>query len=208
MKEVPYGEDILFLIEAYGKAERNCYLPQFIGYHYFINSGSAVQSMENKPGNVLVSYAEGFCRIFDAAFQNGIYIDYLLAVFFTMFAETMANTKNLTRADRQTIKEYLEPYVHKIPLLPVNKLYTEHETKLWYEIPREVILHPEKFDKGCHTQSVWNGEGTLRENLRQNNNMDYGRRYCFSDLQTAEGYQARVPMSSYSTYAPLIQLQT
>ena len=70
---VPYGEDILFLIEAYGKAERICYLPQFIGYHYFINGGSAVQSMENQPGEVLVSYAEGFRRIFDAAFRNGIY---------------------------------------------------------------------------------------------------------------------------------------
>lgn len=101
---------------------------------------------------------KGFRRVFDVAFRNGIYIDYLLAVFFTMFAETMVNTKNFTLSDRQTIKEYLEPYVHKIPLLPISKLYPEQELKLWYEIPREVILHPESFDKGYHIQSLWNCE--------------------------------------------------
>jgi len=205
---VPYGEDILFIIEAYGKAERICYLPQFIGYHYFINSGSTVQSMENKPGSVLVSYAEGFRRVFDAGFKNGIYSDYLLAAFLASFAQTLVNTKNLTLSDRQAIKEYLEPYVHKIPVLPISKLCTEQEAKLWYEIPREVILHPENFDKGYHMQSIWNGEGTLLEILRQNNNTDYGQRYCFAALQAAEGYQVRVPLSSYNTYAPLIQLQT
>ena len=205
---VPYGEDILFIIEAYGKAERICYLPQFIGYHYFINGGSAVQSMENKPGKVLISYAEGFCRIFDAAFRNGIYIDYLLADFLAMFAGVMVNAKDLTLADRQAIKECLEPYVHKIPVLPTSKLCTEQEAKLRYELPREVILHPENFDKGRHTQSLWNGEGTLLEILRHNNDTDYGKCYYFAALQAAEGYQARVPLSSYGTYAPLIQLQT
>lgn len=92
---VPYGEDILFIIEAYGKAERICYLPQFIGYHYFINSGSTVQSMENKPGSVLVAYAEGFRRVFDAGFKNGIYNDYLLASFLASYALALLRTKNL-----------------------------------------------------------------------------------------------------------------
>ena len=164
--------------------------------------------MTNKPGNVLVSYAEGFSRIFDSAMQNGIYVDDLMAHLLFTFSEGMINAKNLTLADRQAIKEYLEPYVHKIPMLPVNKLCTEQEVKLCYEIPREVILHPEKFDKGYHTQSKWNGEGTLLEILQQNNNTDYGRRYFFDGLQSAEGYQIRVPMSSYNTYAPLIKLQT
>lgn len=205
---VPYGEDILFIIEAYGKAERICYLPQFIGYHYFINSGSTVQSMENKPGSVLVAYAEGFRRVFDAGFKNGIYNDFLLASFLASYALALLRTKNLTLSDRQAIKEYLEPYVHKIPVLPINKLCTEQDVKFWYEISREVILHPENFGKGQHMQSIWNGEGTLLEILRRNNNTDYGQRYCFFALQAAEGYQARVPMSSYSTYAPLIKLQT
>ena len=158
---IPYGEDILFIIEACGKAERICYLPQFIGYHYFINSGSVVQSADNQPGKVLVSYVKGFRRILDVALRNGIYADYLLAASLTTFSANLVNTKNITLADRQTIKEYLEPYVHKIPMLPVSKIVSEQDAKLMYEIPREVILHPENFDKGYHTQSVWNGEGTL-----------------------------------------------
>ncbi|MBR2214803.1 MAG: GH3 auxin-responsive promoter family protein [Selenomonadaceae bacterium] len=205
---VPFAEDMLFLIEAYGKAARICYLPQFIGYHYFINGGSLVQSVENKPGSVLVSYAKGFRKIFEAAFANGIYADFFMADLLTLFAHAMIGAKNLTLAHRMEIKEILEPYVHKIPLLPVNKLTTEQAAKLRYELPREIILHPENFNKGYHTQNLWNGQDTLLEILQKSKDTDYGRRYHFAAIQSAEGYQARVPLSDFKTYAPLVALQT
>lgn len=202
-----YGEDILFLVEAYGRAERICYLPQFIGYHYFINGGSIVQGMAGRPGSVLAEYARGFSRIFAAAFRNGIYIDYCMGDLLTMFAKALISSETLTLSQRREIKEILEPFVHKIPLLPINKLNTEQEARLRYELPREIILHPETFEMGSHTQSLWNGEVTLLEILQQNKDTDYGRRYNFSSLRAAEGYQARVPLSDYSTYAAPIELQ-
>ena len=119
---VPFTEDVLFLIEVYGKASRVCYLPQLIGYHYFINSKSLVQSMVEKDGETLVSYAAGFKKIFEAAYNNGIYIDELMALLLSTFSMVMLNSKHLTLAHRRAIKEILEPYVHEIRLLPATKL--------------------------------------------------------------------------------------
>lgn len=114
---------------------------------------------ENMPGEVLISYAEVFCRIVDTAEW------YLYRLFAGCFSH---HVFRLT--DRQAIKECLKPYVHKIPVLPTSEVCTEQEAKFMYEIPHEVILNSENFDKGYHAQSVWNGESTLLEFLRQDNN--------------------------------------
>lgn len=202
-----YGEGVLFLIEAYGKIDRVCYLPQFIGYNYFINGNSIVQSMKEKSGAVIVSYAESLKKIFDAGFRNGIYMDWTIAALLTMFSNVLIHAKNLTVDDRQRIKEILEPYVHMIPLLPVTKIDSAEDVKTYYELPREVILHPENFTGGRYVQNLWNGQKILNEILRRNQNTDYGRHYQFASLQTAEGYRSRVPLSDYETYLPFVELQ-
>lgn len=206
-ENVPYLEDCLFLIEAYGRVDRVCYLPQFIGYHYLIHGGSMVQSMAEKSGEELISYAEGYKIIFDRGHENGIYIDDLMAHILTALADVMARSEKLTLRDRQQIKNILEPYVHMIPMLPVSKVTTEQEAQLLFKLPREVILHPENFDQGQHMQNIWNGEGLLLDILNKNQATDYGRRYHFSVLRTAEGYRKRVPLSEYAVYEPLVNLQ-
>lgn len=205
---VPYAEGAIFLIEVFGKLKRACYLPQFIGYHYFINGGSIVQSMKQNSGAKMISFAEGLVKIFEAAFRNGIAPEWTIAVLLTLFSNALMQSKNLTLDDRRRIKEILEPYVRMIPLLPVSKIDSAEDVKTYYRLPREVILQPERFDLGRHTQTLWNGQHVLNEILTRNRDTDYGRHYYFSALRTAEGYQARVPLSDYATYAPLIDLQT
>ena len=205
---VPFTEDVLFLVELYGKAQRVCYLPQLIGYHYFINSGSLVQSMVERSGETLVSYAVGFKKIFDTAFRNGIYIDELMAMLLATFSVVMIRSKNLSVSQRREIKEILEPYVHQIRMLPVSKLISAEEAKTNYSLPREVILHPENFDKGGAVRELCDGQGILMDILEKNRDTDYGRRYRFVNLRSKEGYQARVPIAHYDTYAPLVKLQT
>ncbi len=205
---VPFTEDVLFLIELYGKAQRVCYLPQLIGYHYFINSNSLVQSMAEKSGETLVSYAAGFKKIFEAAFKNGIYIDELMAMLLATFAVVMIQAKKLSPANRYEIKEILEPYVHQIRMLPVSKLISAEQAKTYFSLPRDVILRPENFDKGGSVKLLRDGQEILVDILEKNRDTDYGHRYRFSNIRTMEGYQARVPITRYDTYAPLIKLQT
>ena len=205
---VPFTEDVLFIIEVYGKARRVCYLPQLIGYHYFINSKSLVQSMIERSGETLVSYAAGFRKIFEAGFKNGIYIDEFMALLLSTFAMVMLKSKNLTLSQRQEIKEILAPYVHTIRLLSPTKLISAEEAKTCYYLPREVILHPENFDQGGAVKKLLDGQALLMDILTHNQHTDYGRRHYFSGLRSAQGYQARVPVSSYEVYAPLVKLQT
>ena len=47
-EEVPFAEDGLFCVHALANADHICYLPQLIGYHYFINGGSVVQSEQKE----------------------------------------------------------------------------------------------------------------------------------------------------------------
>ena len=203
-----YGEGVLFLVEAYGKIDRVCYLPQFIGYNYFINGDSIVQSMKEKNGKTIITYAESLKKIFDAGFRNGIYMDWTMASLLTMFSNVLIQAKNLTVDDRFSIKEILEPYVHMIPLLPVNKIDSAEDVKTYYELPREVILRPENFTGGRYVKTLWNGQKILNEIIHRNQNTDYGRHYNFASLHTAEGYRSRVPLSDYATYAPFVELQT
>ncbi len=203
-----YGEGVLFLIEAYGKIDRVCYLPQFIGYNYFINGNSIVQSMKEKSAATIITYAESLKKIFATGLRNGIYMEWTIAALLTMFSNVLIHAKNLTVDDRQRIKEILEPYVHMIPLLPVTKIDSAEDVKTYYELPREVILCPENFTGGRYVQNLWNGQKVLNEILRRNQNTDYGRHYQFASLQTAEGYRSRVPLSDYETYLPFVELQT
>lgn len=158
--------------------------------------------MAEKSGETLVSYAAGFTKIFDAAFKNGIYIDELMAMLLTTFALVMTQAKKLSLAHRHKIKELLEPYVHQISMLPVSKLISAEESKTYYSLPREVILHPENFDKGGAVKLLRDGQGILLDILGKNRETDYGHRYHFATLRTMEGYQARVPIVHYDTYAP------
>ena len=207
-EEVPFTEDGLFLIEACGKINRICYLTQFIGYRYLIHKDSLMQSLGERTGAELVSYAKGFRKIFETAFKSGVYVDYTMAFLLTLLSKTMLSSKNISLAERQEIKEVLEPYVHMIPRLNVNKIVTENDVKTLYEVPREVILHPEKFDGGYYTKSVWNGQEVLDEILKANRDTDYGRHYRFSIFRTAEGYQSRAPLTDYDVYVPLLELST
>lgn len=207
-EKITFTEDVMFLLELYGKAQRICYLPQLIGYHYFINSNSLVQTLAQKSGEMLVSYAASFSKIFDTAFRNGIYIDEFMAIVLRNFAGVMIQTEKLSLAQRRQIKEILEPYVHQIRMLSPSKIISAEETKVIYSLPREVILHPEGFEQGSTVRQLHDGQSILLDILGKNQDTDYGRRFYFSNLRTKEGYQARVPISSYDTYAPLIKLQT
>lgn len=151
-ESVPFGEDYLFNLEAYGHAEKICYLPQLIGYHYFINSGSLVQS-QSKTGEVLISYARGYKKVFDTGLKYGFYMNAIVLGLCCVIARFMIASDKLTFEDRVEIKNILEPYLEMMAPIKVSKLYSEKAVKERYDFPREVILHPENFAGGRYGQA-------------------------------------------------------
>lgn len=204
-EEIIICEDMLYVIEGMAAADRICYLPQHIGYLYYVNSGSLVQKNE-KPAEELLKYAEGFRRIFDVMQSYGIDTQ--------MHVQNMAAKLGLyilasatTLEQRQTIKNILGPYVMQSHLLPANKAFSSQDRQMSLAVARDVILNPEK-PGVAFLQFQTNNVAELITILRHNAETDMGRRYHFAKLDTATAYRNRLPLADIESYRPLIRLQT
>lgn len=215
-EEVLFGEDFLFNIEAFGHARKVLYLPQHIGYHYFINSGSLVQKGKKSP-ELLIQYARGYKKIFDAGLRYGFYMQAIISRLCVVLSNFLAVSTDLTLEDRLQIKEILEPYILMTQFIPPNKVYPEKKAYENYHMPREVILNPENWCKADNEKLITSEQGDVKQRseynllydiLSKNVNTDFGKRYGFGSIITMEGYTARVPVSNETTYAPLIKLTT
>ncbi len=205
-ESIPYAEDMAYTVSAFANADRICYLPQLIGYHYFINDDSLVQS-RGKSGKTLIEFAKGMARIFDMYNNYGIESDSVLGLcmqeaFFILGADP------ITIEDRVEIADILRPYIlQSMPLRP-NKINDEDTCRMMYEIPREVILHPEDPFNGPIVTVLKDGGQALRNIVSHNANTDFGQMYSFSTLKTVNAYQFRVPLCDSASIRPMIALQT
>lgn len=203
---IPYAEDMAYVAQVFAAADRICYLPQLIGYHYFVNAASLVQSTD-KDGSTLISYAEGFAKLFDMFLQYGIETDDVQGLcmresFFIL------NSKSITAEERRKIRDILGPYIMNTKMLEPSKGRDLQTCNMLYYIPREVILNPDDPYAGPHVRSMQNGSNALFKILLENMSTDYGEKYSFKTLKTIDAYRFRVPLSTDATLKPLIALQT
>lgn len=201
---IPYAEDMQFVANAFAAAEKICYLPQFIGYHYYINESSLVQS-NGKSGETLVDYARGLVKIFETYRSYGINSDSVngLCMQLSFF---ILGSSDITSNQRNQIKKLLEPYVIELDYPPQSKLNDEHTCELMYYIPREVILNPDNPYIGRHVTGMKDGSLALFSILKKNTECDYGKHYSFSAIKTIEAFRFRVPLSTSKTIKPLMDL--
>lgn len=201
-----FAEDFLFVVQVCAKASRICYLPQFIGYRYFVNSGSLVQS-GNKDARTLLSYAEGFRLLFDTMRSYGIDDAQHILGLCSVMARFILSSPSLTAEDRQRIKGILSPYILTVRQFSPTKTFDAGTLQNMWLIVHDVILNPE--NPGVeYLRSTTNGVAELRSILHRNAATDIGRRYHFDRLDSVQAYRNRLPLADMSTYRPLIQLQT
>ncbi|MCQ2168762.1 MAG: glycosyltransferase, partial [Bacteroidales bacterium] len=138
-----FGEDFLFVVESCAKAERICYLPQHIGYHYFVNSGSLVQNA-NKSSEELINYAEGFRDLFRIMRSYGVDTQEISQVMCGRnIARFTLGSPQLTVEDRRRIKEILGTDVCAMHQLLPNKFFDAAKREMLLRMSRDVILNPE-----------------------------------------------------------------
>lgn len=205
-EEIPFAEDMDFVISAYTFADTVVYLPQTIGYHYLINGGSLMQSMD-KPGKTLVGYAKGFAKIFQKMLDMGVYADSSVNGLCMLLAQYMVSSSSITTEDKETIKDVLEEYLNATEMSIVNKTCSKEESEITYSFPREVILNPTAQISSYSMKRKRDGIDTLNRILDENLETDFGQRYQFSIIQTAAGYQARVPIMDMKKYKTLCDLR-
>ena len=217
-EDILFAEDYLFFIESYHYAKRVMYLPQLIGYHYFINGGSLVQS-GIKDGPTLISYAKGYTKIFEKGLGYGFYMNNIMTRLCFTLSRFMVSNDALTYEDRVVIRDLLEKYINMTTELKENKLFSKKLTKDMHNLPREVILQPQKWANGEDQEALVSGidkndtnrdvmNSTLAEILEENVSTDIGQQYGFESIMTVQGFKSKVPTHSYDYYLPLIKLTT
>lgn len=206
-----FSENVLWMEDAWHtgmslmKADRVCYLPQFIGYHYFINGGSIVQNT-NKPMEELLDCFKSAGRIIDDLAAMGVDTNDTAQTLFAMLTQYYIGS-DLTLEQRRILSDMARPYLEKLRKLEPSKLHSPEECYLNYHLPREVLSNPDDPTASPMLKDAVNGWQVMIMNLRKNQNTDYGRCYHFDQIENLADYQRMVPMTDHVNYKRLLDLQ-
>ena len=210
--DIKCSEEILWLEDVWHtglslmKADRVCYLPQFIGYHYFINGGSIVQD-KKKPWEDIYECFKSAGLTIDKLTEVGVDANDIAQLFYSMLTQYYL-ASDLTLEQRRTLSDMARPYLERLRKLTPSKLHTPEECYLNYHLPREVLGNPDDPMASPTLKDALNGWTAMREILRSNAATDFGQGNHFDEIETLADYQRLVPLSDYHNYQRLLDLQT
>ena len=212
--DIVIAEDSEFSANVYGKAKRICLAPQLIGYVYYVNSQSIVQSAKLDE-KVLVEYAESFKKLFDSIEENGIDPSESVAGLTLLLSSYIFALKDvMTPEARKKIKDILEPYIRNTKQIPPSKLYPPGRIERMNTLPKLLILgepaHEKHFfvsndERPPETFSGYQGR-ILQKILEENYDTDFGKRYGFKNIFSLEDYRDALDVTDYDVYHPMFEL--
>ena len=203
--EMSAAEDILFLVNAIGHSKRICYLPQLIGYHYFINSQSMVQKGD-KSADTMIRRSKSHRLLYETMRSYGIDTQEYSQGLGSLVAADILRSPSLTVDDRKAIKEIYGPDALAAHLIPPRKPFSAESRRTMLTVLRDVILNPEN-PGVTYMKGLTDGTPALAEILTRNADTDMGRSYNFN-LLDLRAYRNRVPLTDWEFYRPLVNLQT
>lgn len=204
-KDVLFAEDYLFVLQCITKANKVCYLNQYVGYMYFINSGSMVQNA-NKPASSVLTYAKGYKTIFETMLKYGINASDTVTIHIGGFSNFVLFSKDMTTQIRQEIKDLIAPFLPSVNQLQASKVLSLDKLNHLLRFANEIILNPEKTLQTVASSKL-DGLGVLMTILSANKNTDIARRNDFESITMLEAWQYRMPLTNASFYKPLVDLQ-
>jgi len=205
-EEITMAEDAYFTLSCYAKAEKIVVLPKFIGHCYFVNSASAVQSMQKTSKQVL-HFSYGFKKMFDLLLEMNAYYNHFFLTIMQAYIHYAFYSPDFTLEDWKTLQEDMRPYAELVTVPPVNKFFTKEEGKLIYKFVRHNILD-EKTENDEDKKAFWNGENELLKIVKLSLNTDIARYYDFENIHSIEDCIKKVPLYDHNLYDELIRLQT
>ena len=204
--DVLWVEDVWHTGMCLMKADRVCYLPQFIGYHYFINGGSIIQD-KKKSMEDLTACFESANRIIEDLEAVGVDVNDTAHTLFGLLTQYYL-ASNLTVEQRRTLSDMAQPYLKALRKMMPSKLHSPEECYISFHLPQEVLGNPENPMDSPTLKAAINGWSDMMKILRKNAMTDYGQHYHFDQVETLSDYQRLVPLTDYENYKRLIDLQT
>lgn len=197
---ITISEDCYFNLEVTRYADRICYCPQLIGYNYFINEASMLSAP--KSDAEILTMIDSAVKIVERTFNYGIYPNVIIkSLCFVLCRYAM--DPRVSFDVKLKIKENLEGYLNTTVPIPEGR-FTEPLNTLLNTLPQQVFAGITQKDTSA---AAFDDVPVLMQILANNKDTDYGKRYLFADIVAERGYQVQVPISTYETYAPLIDLQ-
>jgi glycosyltransferase involved in cell wall biosynthesis len=202
-EDIMIGEDCHFNLRALHMAERVCYMPQLIGYTYLINDGSILNN--EKTDDEVNRVIDNNVAIIERALAYGFYPNHIiLAMCFSLSLCLLS--RGVSMETRLRAERLMRPYLALTEPIRPDRFLTPLRSAL-NDLYHDVLMSPERFGPDAHDripESFHNLDVILQENA----DTDYGRRYCFDNVVSYEGYRSLVPLSDASTYRPMVELET
>ena len=121
-ESIKFAEDYHFMLCVFGKARSICLAPQLIGYIYYVNGQSLVQTTKITQERLL-DYVAGFKKVFDKGLENHIWMNDTMGSTMLIILNWMYACTDLTDEGRQKVRELMEPYIRSLEPVRPSKLY-------------------------------------------------------------------------------------
>ena len=199
-EDIDNAEDCYFNLQTIHLADKMCFLPQLIGYTYFINSKSILSS--DKSDEDILHMLRNATRIIDDALDYGLYVNnIILALGFVM--SRYLSVPSVKKETRTIVKETFEPYLKMTTPIPAGRFMEPFRTMMNI-LPFEILLDTKRFE---NQSTIQNDYDVLAGILKENENTHFGSRYHFEDILSIRGFQSQVPIESLESYQPMIDAE-
>lgn len=199
-EDIDNAEDCYFNLQTIHLADKMCFLPQLIGYTYFINSKSILSS--DKSDEDILHMLRNSTRIIDDALDYGLYVNnIILALGFVM--SRYLSVPSVKKETRIIVKETFEPYLKMTTPIPAGRFMEPFRTMMNI-LPFEILLDTKRFE---NQSTIQNDYDVLAGILKENENTHFGSRYHFEDILSIRGFQSQVPIESLESYQPMVDAE-
>jgi hypothetical protein len=179
-----------------------CFLPQLIGYNYFINSGSMLSS--EKSDEEILHMLRNAQAVIEDALDYGLYANHII-ICLSFVLSRYLGFPNVKMETRVKVRDVMEPYLKMTSPIPTGRFIEPFNTMMNI-LPFEILLNIKRFEN-TRGDIAMNGFEVLAGILKENAETHLGRRYHFADILSPRGYQSQVPLNSLDVYQPMIDVE-
>ncbi|MBP5595457.1 MAG: GH3 auxin-responsive promoter family protein [Pseudobutyrivibrio sp.] len=199
-EDIDNAEDCYFNLQTIHLADSMCFLPQLIGYTYYINSKSILST--DKSDEDILHMLRNSQRIIEDALDYGLYVNNIILALGFVMSRYLAEP-SVKMETRIIVKETFEPYLKMTTPIPAGR-FMDPFRSMMNILPFEILLNTKRFE---NQSSIQNGFDVLAGILKENENTHFGSRYHFEDILSIRGFQSQVPIESLETYQPMVDAE-
>ena len=202
-ENITYGEDVTFSMTCLKYTDHVIILPQIIGYIYYMHHGSLAQDTNHTPDGVM-TVCDNFSTLFDVAIEGGYPIERLAWPIMAYLSDLVMFNPDLPESYKTAICDKMRKYLVNMNDLPTDaKFFTPEAAAAIMSMVRHVILGEEIKEGEISTE-----ESVLLGIIERNTACELGIKYGFDSIRSIDDFRAKVPVSDYGLYGPLVNLST